>query len=205
MSNYANSVNRPVRTLTELEVAKILRVSGEHRDGFRDHVIIALALATGLREHEIIALNVGDVSQDGRRSQRHVKLRVFKRSSPDESRQEIVLSDSIRAKLDKLLRLRVREESNLSLDAPLFVSRLAKRLSTRQLRRAFEVWQVRARFERHFNFHSLRHTACSNIYRHTLDIRLTQRFARHASIESTMIYTHSSDEDLLRAIQDLPC
>jgi integrase len=205
MSSYASQVKRAARTPTEVEVAKLLRVTGEHRDGYRDHVIFSLALGTALREHEIVALNVGDVSRDGKRSQRHVRLRVFKRASKEPALQEITLSDGIRAKLDKLLQNRARDEGRLELDAPLFVSRLGRRLSTRQLRRAFQVWQERAGFERKFNFHMLRHAACSAIYRRTHDIRLTQRFARHASIESTMIYTHSSDDEMLRAVQELPC
>ncbi|HMA91105.1 MAG TPA: tyrosine-type recombinase/integrase, partial [Polyangiaceae bacterium] len=156
-------------------------------------------------EHEIVALNVGDVSLEGVRCKRHVKLSVYKRSSKDPAPQEVTLSDGVRAKLEKLLRVRTREEKVLSPDAPLFVSRCHKRLSTRQLRRMFQVWQERAGLERRFTLHSTRHTAVTGVYRRTHDIRLTQRFARHASIESTMIYTHSSDEELLRVVQALPC
>jgi site-specific recombinase XerD len=43
------------------------------------------------------------------------------------------------------------------------------------------------------------------IYRKTKDIRLTQRFARHKSILTTAIYSHPTDEDLLRAVTGLPC
>ncbi len=35
--------------------------------------------------------------------------------------------------------------------------------------------------------------------------RMTQRFARHSSILSTAIYTHSTDEELVRSVQELPC
>lgn len=67
MPAYAAAIPRPPRTLTEFEQATLLKVTGEHRDGFRDHVIFAMALATGLREHEIAALDVGDVlHEDGR-------------------------------------------------------------------------------------------------------------------------------------------
>jgi hypothetical protein len=41
--------------------------------------------------------------------------------------------------------------------------------------------------------------------RRTKDFRLTQRFARHKSILTTSIYAHSSDEDLVRAVRELPC
>jgi len=67
MSNYVDTVRRPPRTLTVDEQALLLRTTGEHRRGFRDHVIFSIALGTALREHEIAALDVGDVSPDGSR------------------------------------------------------------------------------------------------------------------------------------------
>ena len=69
----------------------------------------------------------------------------------------------------------------------------------------FKRWQERAGFDRTFNFHALRHTACTNLYRASRDIRLTQRFARHKTITSTAIYTHPTDEDLIRSLQQLTC
>ncbi|MCA9559275.1 MAG: tyrosine-type recombinase/integrase, partial [Myxococcales bacterium] len=183
----------------------LLAVTGQHKDGFRDHVIFSLALGTGLREHEIVALDVGDVFDDGGKARRRIQLRVFKRSSDETEGQEVVLPDGVRAKLDKLYGRKRRGGDSLAPDAPVFVSRKGNRLSTRQLRHAFKVWQERAGFERSFNFHAMRHTACSNLYRRTRDIRLTQRFARHRSILTTSIYAHPSDEDLVRSVRDLPC
>lgn len=203
--NYADAVRRPPKTLTELEQRLLLKVSGEHRAGFRDHVIFSLALGTGLREHEIIALNVGDVFAIEGKTKRRVQLSIFKRSSDDVGGQEVILPDGVRAKLEKFYRWKKRQGESLKPNAPIFVSRKGNRLSTRQLRHAFGVWQKRAGFDRHFSFHAMRHTACSNLYRSTRDIRITQRFARHKSILTTAIYAHPSDEDLLRSVRDLPC
>ena len=66
MANYADSTRTP-RTLTEREQRALLKVTGEHRAGYRDHVLYAMALGTGLREHELIALSVGDVVGPDRR------------------------------------------------------------------------------------------------------------------------------------------
>lgn len=205
MSTYANAVARPPKTLTEREVALLLRTSGQHAAGWRDHVIFSVALGTGLREHEILALDIGDVFDAAQRPKRHVILRVFKRASEEPPPQEVVLSETLRAKLEKLLRQKRAAGHALTPESPLFVSLRGTRLSARQLRHAFHVWQERAGFERIFNFHALRHTACTNLYRRTHDVRLTQRFARHRSLLSTAIYTHPTDEDLVRSVQDLPC
>ena len=205
MTAYGDAIAKPPRTLTELEQKLILKTTGEHRDGFRDHVIISLALGTGLREHELLAREMGDVYADDGRARRRVTLRVFKRSADEPAIQEVVLPDLVRAKLNKLRGWKKRKGESLALDAPFFVSRLGRRLSARQLRHAFALWQERAGFERRLSFHSLRHSACSAIYRRTKDIRLTQRFARHKSILTTSIYAHPSDEDLVRAVRELPC
>jgi len=69
MANYAGSARTP-RTLTEREQRALLKVTGEHRAGFRDRVLDAMANGTGLREHELIALSVGDVFRDGKPKRR---------------------------------------------------------------------------------------------------------------------------------------
>ena len=74
MTAYADAIAKPPRTLTDLEQKLILKTTGEHRDGFRDHVIISLALGTGLREHELLALDCGDVYAEDGRARRRVTL-----------------------------------------------------------------------------------------------------------------------------------
>ena len=197
MSQYADAVYRPIETLTAREQAALLRVTGEHVAGYRDHCLLALALATGLRESELLALDVGDLRDADGRMRARVKLRVYKRSCRDPRIQVVLLSVGIRRKLARLLALRGAVDST----APVFVSRRRRRLSARQVRRTFAVWQVRAGFERHLRFHALRHSAISSVYRATRDLRLAQRFARQSSILSTAIYAHPTEEDLVRAVE----
>lgn len=204
MSSYAENGRAP-RTLTEREQRSLLKVTGEHRAGFRDHVLYAMALGTGLREHELVGLDVGDVFDAGDKSRRRIVLRVFKGAERARGGQDVLVPEGLRAKLNKLWTWKVREAESVEADAPLFVSRLGQRLSLRQVRHGFRVWQERAGFERRVTFHMLRHAAVTNIYALTKDIRLTQRFARHRSLVTTMVYTHPSDDDLARAVDGLRC
>lgn len=206
MTAYVESVRRVPRTLTEREQKALLKVTGEHRAGYRDHLLYAMALATGLRAHELVALNLGDVFDDAGRPRRRVLLVTFKgRARSTDRHQEVVLSGPLRAKLEKFRAWKANAGESLDGDAPLFVSQRGTRLSTRQLRHGFASWQRRAGFERHLSFHQVRHSACQAVYSLSKDIRLTQRFARHRSVVTTMVYTHPSDEDLVRAVEQLRC
>ncbi len=65
--------------------------------------------------------------------------------------------------------------------------------------------QVIAGFDRMYPFHALRHTAVTNVYRASRDLFLAQRFARHASPLTTVLYTHTSDEELREGVRGLRC
>jgi site-specific recombinase XerD len=205
MGIYVSNITTPHRTLTERERRQLLKVTGERRDGYRDHILYSMALATGLREHELASLEVGDVFEADGTAKTRIVLRVFKRGSSAPTQQEVIVPEDLRTKLEKFRGWKVWEREGLAPDAPLFASNRGTPLSTRQIRHGFAVWQRRAGFDRHVSFHVLRHSACSAIYRKTKDIRLTQRFARHKSILTTAVYSHPTDEDLLRAVTGLPC
>lgn len=206
MTSYATTTRIP-KTLTLGEQNALLRVTGEHRAGYRDHMILSLALGTALREHELAALNVGDIVDDEGKIVQRFPLRVFKRSraGANSATQETILPDTVRRKLAKFVSWKRFEMEPLDPGAPLFLSRERSRISVRRLRHLFATWQERAGFERHFGFHALRHTALTNLYRATKDLRLVQRVARHASVMSTTIYAQANDDDVLRAVRELPC
>lgn len=142
MANYADSTRTP-RTLTEREQRALLKATGEHRAGYRDHVLYAIALGTGLREHELIGLDVGYVFRD-RRTRRRLLLSVFMGAGKADGTQEVLLSESLRGKLRRFHQWKDRERECLDDSAPLFVSRLGRRLSLRQVHHGFTVWQDRA-------------------------------------------------------------
>lgn len=208
---YADTIKKPPRTLLDKEVNALLKASGQHAESFRDHVIFSIALGTGLREHEILALNVGDVRSTSGGIRERVTLKVFKRSRHDKpsvapKTQTVFFPRTLQYKLAKFLRWKTLEKEGLSPDAPLFMSRqLGSRLSTRRLRTIFQEWQVEAGIEQTFKFHALRHTALTNLFRETKDIRVVQAQARHSSIHTTSIYVTPSDEDVARAVRGMHC
>lgn len=217
MSHYATRGRVP-KTLTLNEQDKLLRVTGEHARGFRDHILIAIGLGLGLRVHEVAALDCGDVYNRKGKTRRRIELRVFKRSNDDEQSQSVHVPDALRYKLDKFRRWKTSRGESVEVDAPLFATHTGSRdkakgsrMSDRAIRHAFNGWLVRLGYEPDsrgrfpFSYHSLRHTCGTNLYRKTKDVLVVQRQLRHASITSTMIYTTPSDDDVARGVRDLDC
>jgi len=187
-------------TLTADEQKLILRVTAKHP---RDHAIISMALGTGLRVSELIGLNVGDVfTSDGT-----PKTRVRVRAEIAKGRRagDVFLPDRLVPKLKRFWRFKTKRGESLDLGAPLFCSQSRRRLSKRRVQFLWHQWQRKAGFDRIYPFHSTRHSAVTAVYRMSRDLFLAQRFARHVSPLTTVVYTHPSDEELAGQIRGLTC
>jgi len=187
-------------TLTADEQKLILRVTAKHP---RDHLIISMALGTGLRVSELIGLDVADVfAADGT-----PKTRVRIRAEIAKGRRagDVFLPDKLVPKLKRFWRFKTKRGESLDLAAPLFCSQSRRRLSKRRVQFLWRTWQKRAGFDRLYPFHSTRHTSVTNVYRATRDLFLAQRFARHVSPLTTTVYTHPGDEEMRDRLRGLSC
>ena len=115
------------------------------------------------------------------------------------------LPDGLIPKLAMFWSYKARRGENLDPTAPIFCSQAGQRISKRRVQVVFRAWQVVAGFDRLYPFHALRHTAVTNVYRASRDLFLAQRFARHASPLTTIVYTHPSDEELREGVRGLRC
>lgn len=217
---FAKRAARDVRTLSAAERKKVLDTIGKARDAYRDYVIVLLGIGAGLREGEIIALDVGDVTRNGREVKSRIELRVFankgrrKRADggqpgPPPKTQRIFPSRIVRLHLAKFLAWKKRNGESLDAKAPLVVTGprspegAGARLADRTLRRMWRLWQQRAGFDEPlFTFHELRHTFATTLRERVKDLRVVQRALRHANVETTQIYAHVSDDELRRALED---
>jgi integrase len=187
-------------TLTTDEQRLILRATAGN---LRDHTIISLALGTGLRLAEIVGLNVGDVfAPDGAP---RVRVRVRREIAKGGQAADVFLPDRLVTKLKRFRTWKSRRGEALDAVAPLFANQSRVRISKRRVQHAWTGWQRRAGFDRVYGFHSLRHTAVTNVYQMGRDLFLAQRFARHVSPLTTIVYTHPSDAELFARVLGLPC
>ena len=187
-------------TLTTDEQKALLAVTRTH---LRNHMLVSLALGTGLRLQELLGLNVGDITADGKTIRTRFPLDPA--ITKGGRRGEVFLSTRLTRKIRRYLDWKQKAGEPMSPTDPLFLSQHGNRLSKRRTQQILRRWQEKAGFDRYYGFHCLRHSAITNVYRATKDILLTQRFARHAHLATTTTYTHASDEDLYQSVQRLRC
>jgi integrase/recombinase XerC len=192
--------NLAPQTMTAYEQRALLRATAGHT---RDHLVVSLALGTGLRLGELVGLNVGDVffPTGEPRTRIRVRAEIAKRGRTG----DVFLPDALVGKVRRFWRYKLDHRERIEPSAPLFCGLSRRRISPRRIQVVVRAWQGKAGFDRLYCFHSLRHSAVTNVYRATRDLFLAQRFARHASPLTTVIYTHPSDEELREGVRRLVC
>ncbi len=113
--------------------------------------------------------------------------------------------DALVEKLTRFWLYKQTRRERLHSSAPLFCNQGRRRISRRRVQVLFRAWQVVAGFSRLYGFHCLRHRAITCVYRATHDLFLAQRFARHASPLTTVVYTHPSDEEMFERLRGMEC
>lgn len=142
----------------------------------RDALLIDLALATGARASELLAIK----GQDLDREQRTVFIRGLKGSR---DRELPLRADLFR----RLLNLVAKDSDRLF---PISYPRLVQ---------VWNEWRPAKK-----SFHCLRHTCAIELYRRTNDVRVVAKVLGHVSLNSTMIYVDFvSDMGTLRKAMGL--
>jgi len=187
-------------TLTHSEQKAILHAT---RRNLRDHLIYSLALGTGLRLAEIVGLDMGDVYTPEGKPKSRVRLRP--EIAKNGRAGDVFLPDALLVKFRRFWRHKATKREGLRPEDPLFCNQSRTRISPRRVQFAFRTWQMKAGFDRLYPFHCLRHTSITAVYRASRDLFLAQRFARHVSPLTTIVYTHPSDQELFQQIRGLVC
>lgn len=170
------------------------------RDPFygRDYNLIVLAANTGLRVGELVALNHGDIWANGTM---HTILWVRASISKSGRSREIPLNSVVRQALLALTDFNRRRGFSTSPDAPLFVTKHHRRLTTRAMQYIMQDLREKAKLSGHVTPHSLRHHFASRIAETTGNLRMCQKLLGHVRLDTSQIYTHPSLDDMATAVE----
>lgn len=154
----------------------------------RNQLMIRLALKTGMRISELIALRFEDITPQEGVFKIHIKQAKGKKD------RMIFISPKMYIQLSEL-----HEKHYMPGTGIVFSTFQGGTVKDSYLRKTIKRKGIAAGIPR-IHFHLLRHTYLTRAYIRTKDIRVVQEIAGHSSINTTMIYTHTSGEAVRAAM-----
>lgn len=181
---------RQPKALRKSPLRKLLRAARGHA---RDYAMLEMLAGTGLRVGELLALKIGDVEINERSG------KVTVRRGKHEQYREVPLTLDVRKALETYL-----DEMHLDKDnpeAPLWVGSRGQLRNRSSVTRMLEKYSIQAGIEP-VNPHALRHTFATRYLKaNPDDLRGLARLLGHTSLDTVMIYTEPTMQDLTERME----
>jgi len=180
--------------LTTEEIGRLLdSPPGNDPSGLRDRAMLETMYSAGLRVSELVGINDGDLDLEGG------LVRI--RGKGRRERLAPLGSYAIKAieRWQRVRKLSPREAKGP--EAPLFVNRFGRRLTTRSVARMLEKYLKITGLDLRTSPHTLRHSFATHLLDRGADIRSVQELLGHKSLVTTQIYTHVSTTGLREAYE----
>ena len=154
--------------------------------GYRDHAMLELLYATGIRVSELIALDVSDLN---------LSAGIIHCAGKSKERVIPLYPAAITA-----LRDYVEEIRPSMIAAPdetaLFVNMNGERMSRQGFWKIIKYYQQKAQIDKDITPHTLRHSFAAHLLENGADLRSIQEMLGHADISSTQIYANLISQKL---------
>ena len=177
--------------LTSRQAKEVLAgVQTDSEEGLRNYAILSLMVTGGLRTIEVSRADVGDLRTVGENTVLYIQ---------GKGREEKTEYIKISAPVEKAIRSYLKARENVEEEQPLFTSTSnnsrGKRITTRTVSSIVKTALKNAGYDSaRLTAHSLRHTAITLALLAGREITEVQQFARHANLNTTMIYNHALDQ-----------
>ena len=148
--------------------------------GFRDHAMLELLYATGIRVSELIDLDVDDLN---------LPAGLVMCRSKGKERSIPLYPGAVKALQDYVLRIRDRIVTNDE-EKALFVNMNGERMTRQGFWKIIKFYQEKADIKKDITPHMLRHSFAAHLLENGADLHSIQEMLGHADISSTQIYTH---------------
>ncbi len=178
------------KALKKNELRRLLRAA---RGDLRDYAMLEVLAGTGLRVGELLDLRIGDVAMGDRSGK--LTVRRGKRGNYREIPLTLDVRKAISTYLDEV------HPDSKDPDAPLWVGPHGRLRHRSSVTRMLEKYAIRAGIDS-VNPHALRHTfATRYLNANPSDLRGLARLLGHTSLDTVMIYTEPSMEDLTERME----
>ena len=169
--------------------AVLAGIKRENAQGRRDYAITAIMATCGLRDIEVSRAKVGDLRTLGAQTVLYIQ------GKGRAEKTEFVI---IPAQVESAIRASLADRKSATDADPLFASlsnnSAGKAMTTRSISGTIKSALRAAGYNsERLTAHSLRHTAITLALIGGASLQETQQYARHASINTTMIYAHNLD------------
>ena len=182
--------------LTEDEVVLLLDapMAVDTPESRRDKAMLELLYATGMRVTELVSLKVSDVNLSGG-FVRCIGKGNKERLIPFHEQAMDALAFYIEEGRDSFLNSNPREPA-------LFLNRRGDQLTRQGFWLILKEYARKAGITSQVTPHTLRHSFATHMLRGGASLRQVQEFLGHASIASTQIYTHLTDDHLREQFEE---
>ena len=161
---------------------------------YRDIAILKLFLYSGLRESELVGLNINDLNFKD--NSIYVRPEIAKGNKD----RYLPLHQEAKNAI-----LRYLDNRNDDITA-LFISTRGNRINKSTIYKMVKKYAAETRIgiKDEISPHTLRHSFASNLYQKTKDIKILQQLLGHEDISTTQIYTHTDNTTRNNAVNSLP-
>ena len=164
------------------DLLEILDESTRDKDGIRDRLIIEMLYATGVRVSELVNIKYNDIDFNNRR------IRVCGKGNKE---RIVYYGEYAEEVLKEYMNTHIKNDNGY-----VFINSKGGQLTTRGVRYIIDNIMNRLSVKVHVTPHVLRHTFATDMLNNGCDIKVVQELLGHASLQTTEVYTHVTNERL---------
>lgn len=181
------------------EAQRVIQVYSESKKTreIRNNAIINLCLNCGLRVSEVCSLDISDFNFESN---------TFLIKGKDNKERMGYLNETAKKAVLKYIDVRKniipkkRKDENA-----LFLSNKLVRITTSAIRKSIKKTYNKVNIDnKTYSVHTLRHTCATLLYKSGTDIKTIQEILGHSQVNTTKIYTHLHDEEVMKSMQEHP-
>ena len=154
--------------------------------GYRDHAMLELLYATGIRVSELISLNISDLN---------LSAGFVRCTSKGRERIIPMYRTAVKALQDYVRNVRPQIIADGEEEA-LFVNMNGERMSRQGFWKIIKYYQEKAHIDKDITPHTLRHSFAAHLLENGADLRSIQQMLGHSDISSTQVYTQLVKQNL---------